>query len=145
MLAEGHAVRVSTRHPEGRAAIEAVGAESFLGTPLRLATMRGALENVTVACWLLGSARGGADELRDLHGTRLELFLTQAIDTTVRGLVYEAAGSVPAPLLERGARTVERLTTLNAIPSALIDADPGQADAWLAAASGAIVRLLAPS
>jgi hypothetical protein len=143
MLAEGHAVRVSTRRGEGRAAIEAVGAECWVGTPQRLATLRGALENVTIACWLLGTARGDARELRDLYGSRLELFVTQAIDTTIRGLVYEAAGSVPAELLAHGEGAVRRLSDFNAIPSAVIEADPQDAQAWMLAARAAIDGLLA--
>jgi hypothetical protein len=85
----GHAVRITTRSQDGRAAIEEVGAECWVGTPDRLATLRGALENVTVVCWLLRTAKGSAAELRALHSTRLEFFLGQAIDTTMRGFVYE--------------------------------------------------------
>ena len=80
----------------GRAAIEAVGAECWIGTPDRVASLRYALEGVTLACWLLGNACGEPDELAALHGSRLEFFLGQTIDTTVRGLIYEAAGSVDA-------------------------------------------------
>ncbi len=143
MAAGGHAVRVSTRAPEGCEAIAAAGGECWVGTPSRLATLRGALENVTVACWLLGTARGPAEELRELHGSRLEFFLTQAIDTTVRGVVYEAAGSVPAALLAEGAQTVRRLTAFNAIPSAVIETDPGEPGAWLEAARAAVEGLMA--
>jgi hypothetical protein len=138
LVGEGHAVRITTRTQAGCAAIEAVGAECWLGTPDRLATLRGALENVTVACWLLGTARGEPDQLRELHGTRLTFFLTQAIDTTVRGIVYEAAGSVPAEVLAKGARVVASATAFNAIPSALLDADSDDQDAWVAAARAAI-------
>jgi uncharacterized protein YbjT (DUF2867 family) len=76
MVDEGHVVRISTRTEAGRAAIEATGAECWIGTPDRLATLRGALENVTIVCWLLGSAAGSAQALRALHGTRLEFFLS---------------------------------------------------------------------
>ena len=37
-------------------------------------------------------AAGAAEELGALHRARLEFFLTQAIDTTVRGFVYDASG-----------------------------------------------------
>ena len=90
---------------EGRAAIEALGAECWVGTPDRLATLRGSLDGVAVACWLLGTASGPTEELAALYTTRLELFLTQAIDTTVRGVVYEPAGpAVPADAARRGER-----------------------------------------
>ncbi len=85
-------MRVTTRAESGRAAIEAAGAECWIGTPERLGTLRAALENVTIACWLLATAAGAEDEVRALHGSRLEFFLGQSIDTTVRGFVYEAAG-----------------------------------------------------
>ncbi len=86
----GHAVRIVTRTESGRAAIEAGGAECLIGTPDRLATLRGALDGVTIACWLLATARGETEQVRALHGSRLESFLAQAIDTTMRGFVYEA-------------------------------------------------------
>ncbi len=144
MLDEGHAVRVSTRTEAGRAAIEALGAECWIGTPDRLATMRGALENVTVICWLLGSATGPASTLEALHTTRLEFFLTQAIDTTARGFVYEASGGpAVAGLLRDGELTVRTLAARNAIPTAFVTADLGDLDAWLADAGAAVASLLA--
>ena len=91
MVEQGHAVRATTRGEAGRAAIEATGAECWIGTPDRLATLRGALENVTIACWMLACARGSAARRsRALHSSRLEFFLSQAIDTTARGLIYDA-------------------------------------------------------
>src|SRR5262249_48104121 len=108
MVGEGHAVRITTRRPAGRDAIQATGAECYLGTPARLAPLPAALENVTIACWLLGGARGPEEQLRALHSSRLSYFLGQAIDTTVRGFVYEAAG-VPREVLAAGERTVREL------------------------------------
>lgn len=146
MVMDGHAVRVSTRTEAGRAAIEASGAECWIGTPDRLATLRGALDGVTIACWLLGCAVGSTAELQALHGTRLELFLTQAIDTTMRGFLYEARGSVtPAALLRDGEQTVRALAERNAIPTAFLTADPADpADerAWQLDARAAIATLL---
>lgn len=142
---EGHTVRISTRSEAGRAAIEAAGAECWIGTPDRLATLRGALDGVTIACWLLGSCQGAEEDLRALHTTRLQLFLTQAIDTTVRGLVYEARGtSTPQAVLAGGEQVVRALTERNVIPAAFLTADPaaGQ-EAWVGAALLAIHELLA--
>ena len=65
-------------------------------TPERLGRCAAALEGVTIVCWLLGTAGGETEEVRALHGSRLELFLAQAIDTTMRGFVYEAAGATGA-------------------------------------------------
>jgi len=144
MVAEGHAVRITTRSDAGRAAIEDVGAECWVGTPDRLATLRGALDSVTIACWLLGSAVGPEDAVSALHGTRLELFLTQAIDTTVRGLIYEARGtSTPPGDLRAGERIVRTITTRNEIPVAFLSTDPSDHAGWLAGASGAVESLLA--
>jgi uncharacterized protein YbjT (DUF2867 family) len=144
LTVSGSAVRVSTRTEAGRAAIEAAGAECWVGTPNRLATMRGALENVTVLCWLLGSASGPLEELRELHTSRLEFFLTQAIDTTVRGLVYESrgAGAAPPQLLLEGARIARALAERNSIPARELSSDPDDLEAWLAEAHASIDSLL---
>ncbi len=146
LVGEGHAVRVTTRTEAGRAAIEATGAECWVGTPERLGTLRAALESVTIACWLLGTVAGEGEEVRALHASRLEFFLGQVIDTTVRGFLYEAAGvaggAVPANVLAGGERIVQRVAECNEIPVGFLRADPGDADAWLAGAHAAIDALL---
>jgi hypothetical protein len=139
---EGYAVRITTRTENGRAAIEASGAECWIGTPDRLATLRAALDGVTILCWLLGSATGPENELRALHASRLEFFVTQAIDTTVRGFIYEACGTLPAEVLRGGAETVRSIAERNAIPLALLEADPSDSGAWLAQALAAVESLL---
>jgi hypothetical protein len=143
MVGEGHAVRITTRTEAGRAAIEASGAECWIGAPDRLATLRGALENVTIACWLLASATGESAQVRALHASRLEFFLTQAIDTTVRGFLYEASGViVPRDAFAEGARIVRAIGERNAIPVVFLTANPEDSEAWLLAASAAIDSLL---
>jgi nucleoside-diphosphate-sugar epimerase len=137
LLAGGHAVRITTRSEAGRPAIEALGAQCFLGTPDRLETLRGSLDGVAVACWMLGTATGEEDSLRALHTTRLELFITQAIDTTVRGFVYEPAAASP-----EGERIARELTARNQIPAVVLAADPADQEAWLAQAGAAVARLL---
>ena len=144
MIGEGHTVRATTRTEAHRPAIEATGAECWIGTPDRLATLRGALENVTIACWLLGGATGAPEQLRALHASRLEFFLGEAIDTTVRGFVYEAAGTTVAPeTLAAGAELVRAMGERNAIPVAVLQVDPEDIDAWLADARAAVASLLA--
>lgn len=161
MVERGHAVRASTRSEQGRAAIEAAGAECWIGTPDRLATMRGALENVTVACWMLACARGSEQELAPLHSSRLQFFLSQAIDTTARGLIYDAAlfpageGDAAerpsAAMLAAGAELFRSMTELNAIPAVVLGEDRVGGSpvldrpAWLAAAVAAIAELLGES
>jgi hypothetical protein len=143
MVQDGYAARVTTRSEDGRAAIEAAGAECWIGTPNRLATLRGALDNVTILCWLLGSAVGPDDELRALHTSRLELFLMQAIDTTVRGILYEARGTGASGGLVREGESIARgMVERNEIPAAYLDADPDDRERWLADARAAVVSLL---
>jgi hypothetical protein len=151
----GHAVRIVTRTESTRPLIEAAGAECLIGDPDRLATLRGALDGVTVACWLLATARGDAERVRELHGSRLRAFLAQAIDTPMRGFVYEAPAAAPGAGVGAGADAlaiqarsaagepiVRELAARNAIPAAFIRADPGNPDAWLAQARAAIDGLL---
>jgi hypothetical protein len=142
LTAEGHAVRITTREEAGRSAIEACGAECWIGTPDRIATLRYALENVTIACWLLGSACGDPRSLAELHGPRLDFFCSQTIDTTVRGLIYEAAGTVDPAVLASGGALIAAKAAFNEIPVRLLDADPADSNAWRTQAHAAIRELL---
>ncbi len=143
LRAEGHAVRVVAADPGRRAAIEAVGAECFIGTPERLVTLRGALEHVTIACWLLADASGDRELVSALHGSRLERFVCAAIDTTLRGFLYEAGGdTVPADTLAEGTRIVLETAARNSIPVAILAADPARVEQWRAQAHAAIGSLL---
>ena len=102
LVADGHAVRAVTRDEAKRRCIEHAGAECWIGDPDVVGTLRYALENVTILVWALGTASGTPDEVAALHGPRLEMMLSKSIDTTVRGVLYEAAGSVAPELLEGG-------------------------------------------
>jgi uncharacterized protein YbjT (DUF2867 family) len=83
-VADGHAVRGTTRDPERAAAIAGVGAEPYVGDPDRIGTLMGALTGVTVICWLLGSVTAP-----ELHDGRLRMLFEKLVDTPVRGVVYE--------------------------------------------------------
>ncbi len=134
LLADGHAVRATMSDPVRAGAIEAVGGECLLGTPERLATLRGALEHVTVVCWLLADIED-PELARALHGPRLERFLADAVDSSMRGFVYQAGGrAVPAEVLAGGERVVSETARRNSIPVAPLMADPRDPDAWLAQA-----------
>lgn len=138
-------MRIVTRAEHRRAQIEATGAECWIGDPNRLGTLRGALDAVTIACWLLGGATGSEEQLQELHGARLRAFLESAIDTTVRGLLYEAAGSsMPAGALADGERIARELARRNSIPLAILDAHPADLRCWLRQAGGALSSLLTP-
>ena len=143
LIADGHAVRAVTRHEDGRARIEAVGAECWIGDPDVVGTLRYALENVTILVWALGTAAGPPEALAALHGPRLHMMLSKTIDTTVRGVVYEAAGSVDGAILRVGVEELRRTCRHNEIPFAVVEADPAQRREWVVAARKAIDGLLA--
>jgi hypothetical protein len=143
LVDEGHAVRIVASAPERRGEVEAAGAECLVGTPNRLATMQGVLEHVTVACWLLADGGEDPEIVRALHGPRLEQFMSSAIDSTVRGLLYEAGGeAVPPEVLAAGERIVLETAERNSIPAAVLQADPTRLEDWLAEARAAIEGLL---
>lgn len=138
LVADGHAVRGTTRDPAGLAEIEATGAEAVVADPDRLGTMMVQLAGVTLICWLMGSA-AGAD---DLHGPRLETLLERLVDTPVRGIVYEAAGSVEPALLASGAAAVRAAADRWRMPAEVVELDPADHAAWLAQMRAAVERLL---
>jgi uncharacterized protein YbjT (DUF2867 family) len=143
-LAEaGHAVRGTTRSPAGCEAIEEAGAEPALADPDRLATLLPHLEGASVMCWLMGTARGESDAVAALHGPRLESIAAKIVDSHVRGLVYEAAGTVPAEVLAEGAHAVRRVGEANRVPVEVVESDPGDLEAWKRAMVAAVERVLA--
>ena len=142
MIAAGHAVRGTTRDPARRGEIEAAGAEAVIGDPDMVSTLARALEHVSVACVLLGSAAGSPDQLTALHGTRLEMLLTRMVDTTVRGIVYEAEGSVDPAILGAGAALVRARCEDARIPYVLLRGDPADDRAWTLAGAAAVKRAL---
>jgi uncharacterized protein YbjT (DUF2867 family) len=142
VVADGHAVRITTRDPARRGDIEAAGAEAYVGDPDRIGTLMDALAGVTVACWLLGTAAGDPERVAALHGTRLRFFLEKTVDTPVRGIVYEAAGTVPAAVLAGGRAEVQAAHETWQIPMGIVTAPPDVPDAWLAAARDGVRALL---
>jgi len=137
----GHPVRGTTRNPQKLAEVEDAGAEAVLADPYRLATVMPQIANVSAVCWLMGSALG--DDVEALHTTRLQTMLERLVDTMVRGLVYEAAGSIDPELLRGGAARVREAGATWHMPTEVVDADPAAHDAWLAAMTAAVERLLA--
>jgi uncharacterized protein YbjT (DUF2867 family) len=139
----GNVVRGTSRSVEALAEIERAGASPFLADPDRLSTLFPALDHVTVAYLLLGSATGDPEQIRALHSERLESLLFKMIDTTIRVVVYEAAGSVDDRILAEGAATVERACRASRMLFSILDADPAQPDAWVRAALSATEAALA--
>jgi hypothetical protein len=142
LVADGHAVRAVTRSEGGRAAIEAAGGECWIGDPDVVGTLRYALENVTIVVWALGTASGDPGAVAALHGPRLEMMLSKIIDTTVRGVVYEAAGTIGQEAFATGTAQLERIGQLNEIPFVIVEADPRDRARWLNAARRAIGDLI---
>lgn len=142
-LAErGHHVRGTTRDPERLPEIRAAGAEAVLADPDRVGTLIGALDHVSVALILLGSARGTPEALSELHGPRLQMLLTRLIDTTVHGVAYEARGTVEPRLLQAGADRVRAFHERSRARVALLEADPGEPEIWVLEALSAVETLL---
>lgn len=140
--AAGHAVRATTRRPERAAELEAAGAEPFIGRPDLVMTIAPAFDHVGVACLLLGSATGTEQELRALHTTRLDMLLERMLDTTVRSIVYESAGSVPPEILAAGADRVRHACRRSLIPYVILDADPTDHAVWTDRAAAAVEQAL---
>jgi hypothetical protein len=142
LVAGGHAVRAVTRDERRRGAIERAGAECWIGDPDVVGTLRYALENVTILVWALGTAAGSAEQIAALHGPRLAMMLSKTIDTTVRGVVYEASGTAGPDALASGIAELRRTCERNEIPYEIVDEDPAHEEAWIAATRQAISRLL---
>lgn len=142
LRAAGHAVRGTTRDPARHAELEAAGVEPFIGDPNLVGTLAPALAHVGVTCILLGSVTGTEEQLTALHGTRLDMLLERMLDTTVRGVVYQAAGSADPALLSAGAGRVRHACERSLIPYELLTADPAQDGAWVAQAVQAVQRVL---
>jgi nucleoside-diphosphate-sugar epimerase len=135
----GHAVRGTTRSQDRLAELEAAGIEGVVADPDRLATLVPHISGVTVVCWLMG----GAVDSPEVHGARLQTLMEHLVDTPVRGFVYEAAGTVDAALLERGAQIVHAASETWRMRTEIVTTDPGAHDAWLEAAAEAVERTLA--
>ena len=131
-------MRGTTRSPERLAELEAAGVEGALADPDRLATIVPALSGVSVVCWLMGTAESSPE----VHGARLQTLVEHLVDTPVRGLVYEAAGTVDASLLQRGAQIVRVASETWHIRGEVVSADPAAHEEWLGAMKEAVGRAL---
>jgi hypothetical protein len=69
------------------------------------------------------------------------MMLSKIIDTTVRAVVYEAAGPIAPEAFAVGVAGLERMGALNEIPFAVIEGDPSDVSAWVPAVRQAIDRL----
>jgi uncharacterized protein YbjT (DUF2867 family) len=91
LLADGWAVRGTSRRAEGLEPIEAAGIEPALADPDRPGTILELVGDVAVLVLLLGAAEGSPEELAAIHGPRLERLMEHLVETPVRGVLYEGA------------------------------------------------------
>lgn len=142
LRADGHKVRGTSRTPEGCAAIAKDGIEAVQADPDRLGTVLATLADVSALCWLMGSAEGEGVEA--LHGPRWQSMVERLVDTPVRGAVYEAAGTVPAVLIDEGAAIARQASETFRMPIEVVEADPADHPVWLAAMRAAFDAVLRP-
>src|SRR3954465_4920186 len=119
LIKRGHPVRGTTRDPARVPELEAAGIEAAVGDPYRLATLMPHVANTSAMVWLMGSAAG--DGVEALHRTRLQTVLERLVDTPVRGMVYEAAGTLPRGLLREGAAAVRKASLTWQMPIAIVE------------------------
>ncbi|HYZ30340.1 MAG TPA: NAD-binding protein [Thermoleophilaceae bacterium] len=140
LAAAGHPVRGTTRDPARVSVLEAAGIEAAVGDPYRLATLMPHVANTSAMVWLMGSAVG--DDVEALHRTRLQTVLERLVDSPVRGMVYEAAGTLPAPLLREGAAEVRKAALVWQMPNAIVEQHPRDQAAWVAAMVAGVEQVL---
>ncbi len=142
LRADGLEVRGTTRSSNRLPDIEATGADGVVADPYRLATVTPLLANVSVVVWPLGSATGTPEEIEAVHGPRLETLLTKLVDSGVRGLVYDAMGSVRADWLRAGAAKCRASSEWFRMPVEVVEHDPADHDGWTEAMRAATGRVL---
>jgi uncharacterized protein YbjT (DUF2867 family) len=141
LLEEGWAVRGTSRDAEGLAAIEAAGIEPARADPEQPGTILELVDDVAILIWLLGSATG--DTVAEVHGPRLESLLERLVETPVRGVIYEGAGTVDPKLLGSGATLVRNAESTWRIPVTVTETPRSNGPAWVAELESAVVELIA--
>jgi len=140
---EGWEVRGTSRTEEGLVPIEEAGIEPVRADPERPGTILDLVGDVTVVLWLLGDAKGSAENLAAIHGPRLEGLLERLVDTPVRGFLYEGVGTVDGKLLAAGAELVQRAADTWRIPVAVTETTREQGPPWVEELETAVIELLA--
>src|SRR3954463_5242152 len=141
LMEAGHPVRGTTRDPARVAELEAAGIEPVIADPYRLATLMPHVANTSAMVWLMGSAE--RDDVEALHRTRLQTVLERLVDTPARGMVYEAAGSLPNELFREGAAAVRKAALTWAMPNVIVYQDSRRDfDGWLTAMLSGVEEVL---
>jgi len=123
LLAEGWAVRGTSRREEGLEEIAAAGIEPAEADPDRPGTILELVGDVAVLLLLLGNCNGSEEELAAVHGPRLERLLEHLVETPVRGVVYEGTeeGAEVVRAAERTWRIPVRVVGDGDDPAALVE------------------------
>ena len=121
LLAEGWAVRGTSRREEGLAAIEAAGIEPALADPDRVGTVLELVGDVAVVCHLLGSAAGEPEAVAAIHGPRLERLLEQARRHAGARRRLRGGGERRAALLAAGRSSSDSAARTWRIPVAVVE------------------------
>jgi uncharacterized protein YbjT (DUF2867 family) len=144
LLAQGWAVRGTSRREQGLAPIAAAGIEPALADLDRVGTVLEHVADVAVVYLLLGSAEGDPDAVAGLHRHRLERLLEKLVDTPVRGVVYEAAGSVDPVVLGDGAELVRAAERTWRIPVRVVTEERDDHGLWSQKMGKLALELLSP-
>jgi uncharacterized protein YbjT (DUF2867 family) len=144
LVAAGHAVRVTTRDPERGPEILATGAEPYIGDPDRVGTLVAALDGVAIVLWALARATGERAAVSALHRDRLRAFVEKTVDSTVRGIVYDALGTVPGEDILGGLFELRRAKEIWNIPILAFASERDDPQSWAAEAKDAIESMLDP-
>jgi uncharacterized protein YbjT (DUF2867 family) len=145
LIGAGWAVRGTSRYDEKLPPLFEAGIDPVLADPDRPGTILDLVGDVAVVHYLLASAVGEPELLEAIHGPRLERLMEKLVDTPVRGVVYEAAGSVDGALLETGAGIVRTAGVTWRIPCEIVSIDPGDPGKWAEEMADAALRLLSPA
>jgi hypothetical protein len=145
LLEEGWAVRGTSREEAGLEPIAAAGIEPALADPALPGTILDLVGDVALVAWLLGSAEGEDATVAELHGAKLERLLERFVDTPVRAVVYEGAGSVDPAHLATGRRAVESAAETWRIPVRVTETGGEDPSRWLDSALRAVHELFPPA
>ena len=145
LLGQGWAVRGTSRSEEGLAPIAAAGIEPALADLDRVGTVLEHVADVAVVYILLGSASGDPEALAELHRHRLERLLEKLVDTPVRGVVYEAVGSVDPAELAAGAELVRAAERTWRIPVRVVSEEQHDHGLWSQEMGKLALELLSPA
>lgn len=145
LLAEGWAVRGTSRREEGLAAIAGARIEPAFADPERPGTVLELVGDVAILVLALGATAGDPELLAAIHGPRLSSLLERLVDTPVRGVVYEASGSADPELFAGGMEILRAAARTWRIPVELVEAPRDDPERWVGAMANGIRKAISPA